>query len=512
MKTIHIMQCAGLGDTFSLLARMPALRDAYPGCDIKFYLGGHGRIPSLSKQQIENNGYEAIVVKNFSYHNQIANVEKAIRASIKKDDIFIEASFCKEIFANEKPEFWNYDLAFPFDYTIREETDFILPEKAIAVNPLTKGGNSEDFETWIKRNRFWSRDSWKSLIKTLCNGGYHPVFCGYGDEDWGLYKELLNEGYDVYSIGNLSVDKVISILKRVDAGVFTNSWQWEITSRLGIPTISMYTNMNFFIQNHVPKSGLNTFWDTCYLETDVNAKFSSIYSILMQMIRHRSRPLHIEYDIAMITYNDESLIEDNLYDIKNNSNSKLHVLDGCSKDKTFDIVKNFCGKKHTYAQMEWMEDFSRQKNAAINLTRKDWIVWIDADEKYEPIFWAQLPWYISDAEINNTDCIAVPRINTILNLNEKELKDYAQQNGFQVNGPFNNWINYPDLQQRIFKRNCRYVGKLHETITNYSQQHNLVGVHCIHAKTKDKQTKSLELYQKLYSKRAKEVKEMITRQ
>ncbi len=53
MKTFHILQLAGFGDTLSAITRLPALREKYPDYKIKFWLGGFGKSPIFSKEQLE---------------------------------------------------------------------------------------------------------------------------------------------------------------------------------------------------------------------------------------------------------------------------------------------------------------------------------------------------------------------------------------------------------------------------------------------------------------------------
>ena len=50
---------------------MPAMLKAYPNHDPIFYLGGYGKSPQFSKEQLEREGYEAKLIKNMTFHNQI---------------------------------------------------------------------------------------------------------------------------------------------------------------------------------------------------------------------------------------------------------------------------------------------------------------------------------------------------------------------------------------------------------------------------------------------------------
>ena len=56
MKTFHILQLAGLGDTLSAITRLPALKEEYPDYKIKFWLGGFGKAPLFSKSNFRAKG------------------------------------------------------------------------------------------------------------------------------------------------------------------------------------------------------------------------------------------------------------------------------------------------------------------------------------------------------------------------------------------------------------------------------------------------------------------------
>ena len=88
-----ILQLAGFGDTLSLITRMPAMLKAYPNHDPIFYLGGYGKSPQFSKEQLEREGYEAKLIKNMTFHNQIPQMRDFLVTKVaKKDDIVIDAS------------------------------------------------------------------------------------------------------------------------------------------------------------------------------------------------------------------------------------------------------------------------------------------------------------------------------------------------------------------------------------------------------------------------------------
>jgi len=340
MAKYHLLQLAGFGDTLSLLTRIPNLQKEYPEHEIVFWLGGFGAAVQFSKEQIEREGYSAKIVKNLTYHNQLENTRNFLKQNVvKPGDMFMDVSFCDEIFANQAPPFRKYDMVFPYEYkTGIDEADVATitdSSKVIAIQPLTKSGNAEGFESDVERGRFWSRDDWKAICEKVIEAGYVPAFTGYGDEDWDLIEELKNEGHMVMD-ARMPVPDTIEFLKHVAGNIACNSWTWEVSARMGIPTVVFYTKNQFFIANHTPE-GLSEFWDTCYVETNPvqtdNAHISGLNTAsekLMKgkenaddvwfkmdyMLKNKKRP-EVDYSVCMITYNDEDVLQktlDNLFD------------------------------------------------------------------------------------------------------------------------------------------------------------------------------------------------------
>jgi len=528
MAKYHLLQLAGFGDTLSLLTRIPNLQKEYPEHEIVFWLGGFGAAVQFSKEQIEREGYSAKIVKNLTYHNQLENTRNFLKQNVvKPGDMFMDVSFCDEIFANQAPPFRKYDMVFPYEYkTGIDEADVATitdSSKVIAIQPLTKSGNAEGFESDVERGRFWSRDDWKAICEKVIEAGYVPAFTGYGDEDWDLIEELKNEGHMVMD-ARMPVPDTIEFLKHVAGNIACNSWTWEVSARMGIPTVVFYTKNQFFIANHTPE-GLSEFWDTCYVETNPvqtdNAHISGLNTAsekLMKgkenaddvwfkmdyMLKNKKRP-EVDYSVCMITYNDEDVLQktlDNLFDSP--CPEAPIAVDGGSTDKTIEMLESGGVQVHKKA---WADNFEIQKNAALELATNDWRVWIDADESFEPLFWNQLPWYIVSAERNGVDCINVPRINTLTDLEPQQLYDYAQQQNWGIS--YFGWINYPDYQQRVFKKNCRFKGRTHERIVGMEKESALVGVHCIHPKKKARQDEGIKREERQFKLEASKTVERV---
>ena len=124
MKTFHILQLAGFGDTLSAITRLPAVKEEYPDYKIKFWLGGFGKSPIFSKQQLEREGYEAGLIKNLTFHNQLPSIRDFLMNKVVKEgDKLEDWSFCDEIFDNRKPIFSKYDLQYPYEYKTSEPSE-----------------------------------------------------------------------------------------------------------------------------------------------------------------------------------------------------------------------------------------------------------------------------------------------------------------------------------------------------------------------------------------------------
>ena len=145
----------GLGDIVSHLSRLPAVKEKYPNHTIVFLLGGFGGSPKLMKEMIERQGELALIIKNYIRHTQHDKMEEFIKKSYVKEsrgDIYETWSFCKEIFTNERPNFFNYPMAFPYTYnTITDPAsinDFhkFVNSKTVVIKPYTTEGNIEGFQ------------------------------------------------------------------------------------------------------------------------------------------------------------------------------------------------------------------------------------------------------------------------------------------------------------------------------------------------------------------------------
>lgn len=137
------------------------------------------------------------------------------------------------------------------------------------------------------------------------------------------------------------------------------------------------------------------------------------------------------------------------------------------------------------------KDFATFKNNLKGLCTKDYIFQIDADEYLSDRLILYIP-YILD-ENQAVDMFSVPRINTVEGLTEQ----HVQKWGWSVNEK--GWVNYPDLQNRIFKNKpeIHWVNKVHEKIVGAMVITSLpihLEFDLMHPKTIDRQEKQNNYY------------------
>ena len=141
-------------------------------------------------------------------------------------------------------------------------------------------------------------------------------------------------------------------------------------------------------------------------------------------------------------------------------------------------------------------DFSAQKNSVIENSTGDYIFHIDADEYPNEILLQQLKEIIEMNE--GVDLIWIPRVNTIEGMEQKHIQKW----GWRVTE--NNWVNYPDYQARVFRRDesIRWTRPLHEFIDGCKTYAHLPPheeLSLYHPKTIEKQEKQNMFYNKNFS-------------
>lgn len=105
-------------------------------------------------------------------------------------------------------------------------------------------------------------------------------------------------------------------------------------------------------------------------------------------------------------------------------------------------------------------DFATMKNALTYLCNGDYIFQIDADEMPHKTLITYLPEVL---EYNDVDVIQVPRINVVKNITLEHMNMW----GWKMDR--RGWINWPDLQWRIYKndKSITWKNKVHEELTGH---------------------------------------------
>ena len=179
-------------------------------------------------------------------------------------------------------------------------------------------------------------------------------------------------------------------------------------------------------------------------------------------------------------HEDEIVI---LYDSKNGSKSIEQFLRAKSINGEFSWHKG-----------EFNGHFANWKNKLTNLCKGDYIFQIDADEMVTLEGLTLIPKIIE----NNlqVEVYRVPRINTVEGLTQKHIQKW----GWRVDEK--GWVNFPDLQWRIYKNNSKikWKNKVHEVLEGYEMYSELPRneeLCLIHNKTIEKQEKQNNYYNTL---------------
>jgi hypothetical protein len=147
----------------------------------------------------------------------------------------------------------------------------------------------------------------------------------------------------------------------------------------------------------------------------------------------------------------------------------------------------------SYFTFKFQNNFSDMKNFMNQKATKNYIFNLDADEMISVGTLHSIRNVIMN---NNIDLYYLPRINTVLNYADADIKAYA----WTVNE--HQWINWPDYQPRIYKNNglIRWAGAVHEQIVGHST-HAFIDADpnyaIIHTKTIEKQRQQNNLYSQI---------------
>ena len=172
-----------------------------------------------------------------------------------------------------------------------------------------------------------------------------------------------------------------------------------------------------------------------------------------------------------------------LYDTNNGTKEVETILDHYAKLNKYSLYKSPFNKH-----------FAKWKNLLSSYCSGDYIFQIDADEMLSIEGLLLIPQII---EGNPTvEVYRVPRINTVKGLTQEHIQKW----GWRVDEK--GWINFPDLQWRIYKNNSKikWINKVHEVLIGYERYSELPRnetLCLIHEKTIERQEKQNSYYNTL---------------
>ena len=129
---------------------------------------------------------------------------------------------------------------------------------------------------------------------------------------------------------------------------------------------------------------------------------------------------------------------------------EIVICDDYSDDETQFVLESWSqqyghSKTIKVYQRKWNGDFDEHKNSVIENCSGDYIFHFDADEYPHETLLSQIKQII---EMNDVDLIWIPRVNTVDGIDPGY---HLKQWGWVMNEK--GWINYPDYQARVFKKN-----------------------------------------------------------
>jgi len=169
------------------------------------------------------------------------------------------------------------------------------------------------------------------------------------------------------------------------------------------------------------------------------------------------------------------------------------------EEKTSKLFEDISGKCKEYCNIyenfHFQDNFADLKNYLIDLSTKDYIINLDADEFVST---ETLDLWLSIINSQDNDLYYIPRINTVKGYALEDIKKY----GWTINQQ--GWILWPDYQPRIFKNNkqIRWSGKVHEHLSGFSSHRVMPAspqLAILHHKKIAKQREQNNLYEQISS-------------
>jgi glycosyltransferase involved in cell wall biosynthesis len=120
-----------------------------------------------------------------------------------------------------------------------------------------------------------------------------------------------------------------------------------------------------------------------------------------------------ELSIVLATFNEEKKISKCLNSVRGLAN-EIIIVDGSSEDKTVEIAKKYNAK---VVVVENLPNFHINKQKAIDLATKDWVLQLDADERVSPELAQEIKEKIENCKLkieNSVNGYWMPRKNWFL--------------------------------------------------------------------------------------------------
>ena len=157
---------------------------------------------------------------------------------------------------------------------------------------------------------------------------------------------------------------------------------------------------------------------------------------------------------------------------------------------------DLCKLKVNY--FNFQNNFSDFKNELFNISSKDYLFQIDADEQIPPSLIYLLRSVAQNKEI---DLLWVPRINLIRGMSDEDIQNF----NWMINSL--GWEGFPDYQARFvkIKSEIRWSGEVHELLrgaknSKMIQQEPVDMYSILHVKNIEKQKKQNSLYKQIEKK------------
>ena len=152
--------------------------------------------------------------------------------------------------------------------------------------------------------------------------------------------------------------------------------------------------------------------------------------------------------------------EDEIVILFDKTNGTSEVREYLSNGIIFQDIQDLETLNITIIEGLFKNHFGDWKNKLTKQCTGDYIFQIDADEYPHGHLLKALP---SILEANPVDLIRVPRVNTVKGLTMYHIEKW----GWNVNK--NNWVNWPDMQWRIYKNDSKiqWQGNVHEKIEGH---------------------------------------------